>query len=86
MRKVYPAPKKPRPEPPPQGAPQKRDGPKPSDSGIVVTVVNCARCGRKHVNLEFALFTQPCGRNTHWAVCPVVYEPILLRMVPETDT
>lgn len=45
-----------------------------------VDVVGCARCGTDHTQLSFQRLTRP-GRHTHWAWCPVVDEPIMLRIV-----
>lgn len=46
-----------------------------------VNVNHCARCGQDHEGLEFSPFTNPCGEWTHWAMCPVVREPILCRIM-----
>jgi len=45
---------------------------------------NCARCGGEHADIEFVLLTNPerC-RYTHWAMCPVAEQPILLRIAEE---
>lgn len=43
----------------------------------------CARCGAdEHRQISFRPFTNPVEMNdgefTHWAICPVTREPILL--------
>ena len=60
------------------------------DNGVVkimfVNVVKCPRCGdHQHENLKFQSFMRahiaaPDGTLfTHYAMCPIVNEPILLR-------
>jgi hypothetical protein len=57
------------------------------DKSILVIVKSCARCGEDHTYLEFKLFTEPMViaeiTFTHWAVCPVTKEPILMRIIDE---
>lgn len=52
-----------------------------------VTINNCARCGGTHEKLEFQQLTRPMveSKNTHWAMCPVVHEPIMLRVVADDE-
>lgn len=44
---------------------------------LYVTVKNCARCRREHVELRFDIITGH-DKYTHWALCPVRKEPILM--------
>ncbi|MFZ5440473.1 MAG: hypothetical protein ACOZQL_10720 [Myxococcota bacterium] len=48
-------------------------------------VLSCARCGGNHENIETFAFTNPIApaelapfKWTHWAMCPVKGEPILI--------
>ena len=52
-----------------------------------VNINNCARCGETHVDLEFSKLTRPMidAKHTHWAMCPTVNEPIMLRIVASID-
>ncbi len=43
----------------------------------VDTIVNCARCGETHTQVEARPFTKRTGRHTHFAACPTNGEPIL---------
>lgn len=49
----------------------------------VIDVTNCARCGSDHTNLKFFKFNHPvkdeAGSWTHWAICPNLNEPVLMR-------
>ena len=50
-------------------------------------VYNCARCGEDH-KVTFKKFKSqvdcPCGQaSTHWGMCPVTREPILMYFVTE---
>lgn len=53
-----------------------------------VKISNCARCGETHVGLEFSKLTRPMvdAKHTHWAMCPTVNEPIMLRIVEDDNT
>ncbi len=57
---------------------------------ITLSIVGCARChGDGHYDLIFAPFTFPVELDggeplTHWALCPVTGEPILLLFVSDT--
>jgi len=58
---------------------------------ITTTLRNCARCGSGH-GLTFQPFKQfvidsESGevRYTHWAMCPLSDEPILMRVVDEPE-
>lgn len=48
--------------------------------GVTVTVHNCARCKGNHTDLWFVPFKYYIegSGETHWAMCPTVYAPILL--------
>jgi hypothetical protein len=46
---------------------------------ITTDIKYCARCGEDHGGLQFVRFKHPCGEFTHWAMCPKMQEPILLR-------
>jgi hypothetical protein len=48
---------------------------------MVVTVRTCARCGGDHTNLEFKKLTRIQDEWTHWAKCPNIGEPIMLKIV-----
>lgn len=56
---------------------------------MIITLNGCARClGEGHKALVFHAFTlnqieDSNGNFTHWAMCPVVNEPILMRVTPE---
>lgn len=55
---------------------------------LIVSIQSCARCGQDHTNLEFKQFTNPVEDSdgtmwTHWALCPVNGEPILLKSKPQ---
>lgn len=45
---------------------------------IVTDIHKCARCGGTHLELLFSQFTRPQKTFTHWAMCPLFSEPILL--------
>lgn len=54
---------------------------------ITTTVSDCARCNGTHENLEFKPLTNhPIDgfTFTHWAICPTMDEPLLLKLV-QTD-
>ena len=40
-------------------------------------VCNCARCGEDHDEIQWRPFTKS-DKYTYWAMCPNLYEPILL--------
>lgn len=60
-----------------------------------VTVVGCARCGEMHYDLEFTRFTRPIVVElnplepdiiyTYWTMCPEQNEPILMRIIEESE-
>jgi hypothetical protein len=41
----------------------------------------CSRCGKVHINIEFTHLKRVAGDWTHWAMCPVTKEPILLEII-----
>lgn len=48
----------------------------------------CARCGLNHTGLVWVPFSRPpTGPDgvvwTHWAICPVSGDPILMRREPD---
>jgi hypothetical protein len=49
-----------------------------------VTVDVCPRCKGEHVDLVHAPLTRGSGPWTHWALCPVLAEPILWMSKPMT--
>lgn len=57
---------------------------------ITTDVRNCARCGMVHPNTKFLGFDNPVASPdgeiiwTHWALCPLNKQPILLRVIEET--
>ena len=61
---------------------------------VKVTIRNCARCQRDHIDLHFyPLAGEPVegieGNYTHWAVCPNKQQPVLLMrgvIVPTINT
>ncbi len=69
-------------------------GPLVLDTGVPfgVNVSGCARCGHDHVDLRFIPFTNGPHRDddnsiawTHWAICPEIFEPVLLRFIKDDD-
>jgi hypothetical protein len=53
---------------------------------ITVDIKSCARCGQNHDKLIFKLLTQPQKEWTHWVLCPVSAEPIMLKICSEQKT
>ncbi len=57
------------------------------EKGMRVTIVDCARCGETHYDLEFTRFTRPIELEktyTYWTVCPETDKPILMRIIEES--
>jgi hypothetical protein len=52
-------------------------------SKTTTTIYGCVRCGEDHEGIEPKRFKNPCGEWTHWTMCPVTNEPILIYNVPE---
>lgn len=52
-----------------------------------INIKHCARCEQDHADLEFAAFTKhPIEHSDgivsmHWAMCPVLKEPILMQII-----
>jgi len=42
----------------------------------------CARCEKDH-EVEVKVFTNPPPIYTHWALCPNLNEPILIKIIEE---
>ncbi len=53
---------------------------------VKIDVKNCARCGGDHSSLEFKPFTRVCLFHTHYAKCPNLGEPLLLKINTIFDT
>lgn len=55
---------------------------------LKMNVKNCARCGGDHW-MVFNPFQNPAylpgGVFTHWAMCPVTQEPVLLMITEDED-
>jgi hypothetical protein len=49
-----------------------------------VSIKRCARCGGDHLSLIFTPLSNPPHEFTHWAMCPVSKEPILMKSIPDT--
>lgn len=52
-----------------------------------LTILSCARCGQDH-EMQFKEFERPivdsdASEWNWWGSCPVTYEPVLMRMLPE---
>lgn len=64
--------------------------PGPSPRGVPVQVYSCARCTQDH-QMYFVTFayhpvtSQDAVEFTHWGMCPVLNEPVLMRIV-DTET
>jgi hypothetical protein len=43
-------------------------------------IESCARCGCNHSDVTLKPFVNPIGVFTHWVMCPVLNEPILMQM------
>lgn len=51
------------------------------EEGGVCDLEKCARCGRDHPRIQFQKLLNPVRDITHWAMCPVTEEPILMRVL-----
>ena len=51
---------------------------KSASIGFRMDVRRFARCGFNHHHLWFEKFINPCGRATHFAICPTYDQPILM--------
>ena len=53
----------------------------------LVNIPICARCGGNHENLEFKTFVEEGIRDmTHWSLCPKFNEPVLMKIVEDTNS
>lgn len=52
---------------------------------VALNVIECARCGQDHSSLSFTVFKEPVAPFTHFALCPYNQQPILLRVLGESD-
>jgi hypothetical protein len=50
---------------------------------MIADVLTCARCSEDHKGLLFLQLQTPIRDLTHWSICPVTNEPILLRVEEE---
>lgn len=55
--------------------------------GVTTTICNCARCHDIHKDLTFEpLKGEPVGNGyTHWALCPVTKQPIVLQILDQNQ-
>lgn len=49
---------------------------------VLIDVIGCARCGGNHTRLPFKRFTRPSKPWSHWAKCPNIGEPVMLKISP----
>lgn len=47
----------------------------------VASCASCARCGGDHQKLDFRRLARPSGEHTHWARCPYLGEPVMLKIL-----
>ena len=50
------------------------------DTKAKIDVRKCARCGGDHDAVTFRRLTTPPPDHQYWAMCPTLYEPILIRL------
>lgn len=60
------------------------------DENVTIDMEGCARCeGPAHTNMTFRRLLRPVvlggGEATHWAMCPVTSEPILMAVYSEGE-
>jgi len=48
-----------------------------------ISLSNCARCGGAHEQLEVKPLDNPPDRYTHFAMCPISQQPIMVKIVAE---
>lgn len=53
--------------------------------GEEINIQSCARCGKNH-RTKFKLLETPCLDFTHWGLCPINYEPILMKIIKTQET
>ena len=52
---------------------------------IVVHIKKCARCDESHRDVQATEFQgTPVDNYDHWAMCPKLNEPVLIRVTSET--
>lgn len=62
-----------------------------SNTSLVTSIHNCARCGADHTDLEFKQFIiEPIQDSdgtvwNYWALCPTCDEPILLKVKDDQE-
>lgn len=44
-------------------------------------VIECSSCGEDHINITFNEFVNDRKDYTHWGICPITNEPILMKHV-----
>lgn len=55
--------------------------PMPTNRSFKASVKKCARCQEDHMRpIYFAHFTHAPKGFTHWGICPVTEEPILMEV------
>lgn len=58
---------------------------KEGDVILVAEVVDCARCKGTHGETWFAPLNIPIGNYTHWATCPALGQPMLMRVASKFE-
>lgn len=48
------------------------------DKEIIIYVVHCIRCGEDHEKIKFTILSNSPRGTSHWAMCPIKNEPILM--------
>jgi hypothetical protein len=56
------------------------------DMPITVRVLQCARCGGDHAEVEFHPLTNPPEDVSHFGMCPTSDEPILLKFTEAPES
>lgn len=57
-----------------------------------IDITNCARCEQDHMTLEMKELKRPVnllgnqGILTHWAMCPVEKDPILIKIIKVAES
>lgn len=46
---------------------------------LKVSFTECPRCGQKHNLVLCVPFERPAGVFTHWGMCPVTNEPVIIK-------
>lgn len=62
-----------------------------SDNQRTISITSCARCGQDHKGVPIKQFEHPIEDTdgslwTHWCMCPVNDEPVLVKMLPKPET